>query len=109
MKAILRIQGGLDLFGIIGFLVGFFGGFPILMIAAGLVMVLDDVYQISTGILNPLFPVLSSIVLAVVLEPWYVGVFWAAAFLRPLGIPGALIKLFNPEAVIARLPVGLAE
>jgi hypothetical protein len=104
MRTILRIQGALELFGIIGFLVGFFADLPALVISAGLVMVIDDIYQIGNRILNPIFPVLASIVLGVAVDPWYVGVFWAAALLRPLNIPGAILKLFNPDAVLARIP-----
>lgn len=103
----IRVQGAFELFGIVGFLIGFFGHIPALMIAAGLTMVLDDLYQIHSGILSPIFPALATIFFVVVLEPWYVGVLWAAAMLRPLNIPTSLLKLFSPGSVLAR--VRLAE
>ena len=56
-------------------------------------MVLDDVFEISLGTLNPLFPILFAIGLALIIEPWYVGIFWSLACFKFLGIPGALVKI----------------
>jgi hypothetical protein len=96
-------QGLLDLLGIGGFLVGFFTNIWWIMIAGGLVMVLDDIYQMLVGILNPLFPIAFAIVLAILIDPWYVGIFWSLACLKFLDIPGALAKLVAPHKAAERV------
>jgi len=67
------------------------------MMVGGILVILDDVVQIFLGILNPLFPVVLAVVLAVIFTPWYVGVFWASAGFHVLGIPTAFMKIFTPR------------
>jgi len=95
--AIVFIQGLFELIGLGGFLLGYFADTWWLMVVGGCLVVLDDVIEISMGILNPLFPVFLAIILAVLLSPWYVGVFWASAAFKVLGIPTSLKKVFTPR------------
>ena len=95
--AIVFVQGLFELVGIGGFLIGYFTEIWWLMMVGGCLVVLDDVIEIGMGILNPLFPVILAIALAELLTPWYVGVFWASAAFKVLGIPTSLKKVFMPR------------
>jgi hypothetical protein len=94
---ILIAQGLLELFGIGGFLVGYFSDTWWIMVAGGLVMVLDDIFQMQIGILNPFLPVVFAIVLAIIIDPWYVGIFWSLVCFKFLDIPSAVVKVFMPH------------
>jgi hypothetical protein len=61
-----------------------------------------DIIEIRMGILNPLFPLLLAIGLAIVFAPWYVGVFWASAAFKVLGIPVSLKKVLTPRRFLAK-------
>ena len=100
--AIVIIQGLFELIGLGGFLAGYFAEIWWLMMVGGCLVVLDDVIEINMGVLNPLFPVILAIVLAVLLTPWYVGVFWASAAFKVLGIPTSLRKVFTPRGFAAQ-------
>ena len=95
---VIVLQGSLELFGLLGFLTGFFSDVWWLVIAGGCLVVVDDVIEIGLGILNPTVPVLLAIFLAVVMTPWYLGVFWASAVFKILNVPAALMKMFAPRA-----------
>jgi hypothetical protein len=97
---VLVFQGLFELTGLFAFLMGYFAGITSLMLFGGILVVLDDVIEIFMGILNPLFPVLLAIVLAIVFTPWYVGVFWASTAFKVLGIPGSFRKIFAPYKLI---------
>lgn len=56
--AIVFIQGLFELVGLCSFFVGYFADIWWLMIVGGCLVILDDVIEISMGILNPLFPVI---------------------------------------------------
>ena len=98
--AIVFIQGLFELVGLVGFLFGYFAEVWWLMVVGGCLIVLDDVIEIGMGILNPLFPVVFAVVLAVFMTPWYVGMFWASAAFKVLGIPTSLKKLFTPRRFV---------
>ena len=100
--AVVFVQGLFELVGLGGFLIGYFGGIWWLMVIGGCLVVLDDIIEMSMGVLNPLFPIVLAIGLAIVLTPWYVGVFWASAAFKVLGIPASLKKLFAPKQFAAR-------
>lgn len=102
MKLLLRLQGVLWLSALISFIVGYFDDITWLMILGGIIVVFDDVLEILNGILNPIFPVILAIVLAIVFTPWYVGIFWASAAFKILGIPGYFKLIFRPEKVIEK-------
>lgn len=95
--AVVFFQGVFEIVGFGGFIIGYFMAIPWLMIVAGCLVILDDIIQIAMHILNPLFPVLLAIGLAIVFTPWYVGVFWASAVFKVLGIPASLMKIFRPR------------
>ena len=102
MRILLRIQGLLWLGALVSFLVGYFDKIVWLMILGGITIVFDDIMEIFSGILNPLFPIILSIVLAIVFTPWYVGIFWASAAFKVLGIPGYLKMIFSSDKVIEK-------
>jgi len=53
---VVFVQGLFELVGLGSFLVGYFGGIWWLMVLGGCLVVLDDIIEISMGVLNPLFP-----------------------------------------------------
>lgn len=79
--------GLLELGSVLGFMAGYFFGIPALALVCGLLVVLDDIREIGTGVLRPLEPVLLAAGLACLLAPWYMGVIWASAVFRLLNIP----------------------
>lgn len=96
---VIIFQGLFELIGLGSFIVGYFIGLKWLMLFGGILVVLDDVIEIFMGILNPLFPAILAIVLAIIVTPWYVGVFWASAAFKVLGIPTSFIKIFAPQKI----------
>lgn len=98
---VLVVQGLFELLGLGGFLAGFFLDIAWLMVTGGILVVLDDVIEIAMGILNPLLPILLAVVLAVILTPWYVGIFWASSAFKVLNIPTSFRKVFTPGMVVA--------
>jgi hypothetical protein len=100
--AIVFIQGLFELVGLGGFITGYFAGIWWLLMLGGCLVVLDDVIEISIGVLNPIFPVLLAIALAIVISPWYVGIFWASAAFKVLNIPIIIRKVFTPHLVVAK-------
>ncbi len=101
--AIIFIQGLFELLGLGGFIAGYFADIWWLMILGGSLVILDDVIEIAMGILNPIFPVLLAIALAIVISPWYVGIFLASAAFKVLGIPTSVRKVFMPSRVISQI------
>ncbi len=76
----------------------FFGGFFLdvswLAVVGGIVMTVEDLCEIWKGELKPCFPVALAFLLAWLIEPWYMGVFWASAVFHVWNIPGDLLVLF---------------
>lgn len=72
------------------------------MILGGIIVVFDDVMEIFNGILNPIFPIILALALAIVFTPWYVGIFWTSAAFKVMGIPGYLTMIFAPDKVIEK-------
>lgn len=96
---VVFVQGLFEIVGIGSFLSGFFAHIYWLMVLGGCLVVIDDITQVAMGILNPLFPSLLALILAVIISPLYVGVFWASASFKILGIPTSLRKLFTPKRI----------
>lgn len=99
--AIIMLQGLFELVGISCFISGYFIDVEWLMITGGIMIIVDDIIEMYMGILNPLFPVVLAFILAFILTPWYVGIFWASASFKIFGIPTAIIKLFTPKKYLA--------
>lgn len=95
--AILFLQGLFEMIGFCSFIAGYFIPIKWLMVLGGCLVVLDDVIEIKMGVLNPLVPLLLSIGLAIVFSPWYIGIFWASAAFKVLGMPVSLMKVFTPR------------
>lgn len=104
MPVVVFIQGLFELIGLGSFLLGFFAHIWWLMVIGGCLVVLDDVIEISMGVQNPLVLVIVAVVLGIVITPWYVGVFWASAGFKVLGIPASLHKVFTPRRVANLVP-----
>ena len=98
--AIIIIQGLFELLGLGGFLSGYFADIWWLMVLGGCLVVIDDVIEIAMGVLNPIFPILLAIALAIFISPWYVGIFWASAAFKVLGIPTSIKKVFTPQRIL---------
>ncbi len=103
------LQGAFELLGLTGFLIGYFMDIGWLMILGGVLIVADDVVEVFQGILNPLFPVVFAVALAFWFTPWWVGVFWASAGWKVLGVPTALRKIFTPRRHIAKAVERLSQ
>jgi hypothetical protein len=101
--AIIIFQGLFELIGLSNFFIGYFVDLRWLMVIGGIIVVLDDVIEIFMGILNPLFPVILAIILAILFTPWYVGVFWASAVFKVLGIPTSIMKIFAPQKIMRKV------
>lgn len=99
-------QGLFELIGLAGFLAGYFLHLGWVMVAGGSLVVLDDIIQIAMGVLNPVFPVLLAIVLAIILTPWYVGIFWASAAFKVLNIPTSFRKVYAPSRFLVTDIIG---
>lgn len=99
---VVFMQGIFELVGLGSFLIGYFGDIWWLMMLGGCLVMLDDTIDMATGVLKPLFPVALAILLAIVLTPWYVGVFWASAAFKVLGIPASLKMVFAPKQSAVR-------
>lgn len=69
------------------FLISFFMKITWLMILSGILIVIYDIFDILTGLLHPLLPIILAIVLVVLINPWYIGLFWASAIWHILGLP----------------------
>ena len=95
------VQGLFELLGLIAFLAGYFSDIKWLMVTGGVLVVLDDIIELGMGILNPTFPILLAVVLALIFTPWYVGVFWSSAGFKVLNIPTSLMKVFAPRRLLS--------
>jgi hypothetical protein len=100
--AIIIFQGLFELFGALGFIYGYFFNVQWLMVIGGIAVVVDDIIEMILGILNPLFPAILAVILAIVFSPWYVGVFWSSTAFKILGIPSSLLKVFKPKSILER-------
>lgn len=91
---VIRIQGLLEL-SVLLFLLGILVNVPALVIIGGILMIIDDLLGMFTGALNPLFPIVFAIILAFIIKPWYLGVFWSTAIFSVIGLPTAFRKIFK--------------
>jgi len=92
-----RLYALLELLSLTAFLVGFFGNISWLSILGGTFLLFDDVMSMLSGVLNPLFPFVLSVLLAISIDPWYMGVFWSAAAFKILNIPTNISVILRPE------------
>lgn len=86
----------LSLLALSSFIYGFFAEQRAFAISGGVVLILLDVVAIWVGVLKPLFPLLFAIVLALLVKPWYYGVFWSCAVFQILNIPAYIAMLVKP-------------
>ena len=88
-----RVWALLQLIALAAFLIGFFGKNESLLLFGGILVVLEDIGAIYYGVLKLPFPIILAGVLAIIINPWYVGVFWASAVFKLLDIPTNIGKL----------------
>lgn len=100
-QMVLRLQGAFELAAVVLFFTGYFGGVPWLMILGGLLLVADNLMTIGLGLANPLLPLGLATLLALVMRPWYVGVFFGCSAFTLLGLPNSARKLWDPKRVLA--------
>jgi len=96
-----RIFGLVNLLALASFLVGFFTNTKPATIGGGTIVVLADLIAMWGGFLNPFLPTVLAIIGAIVIRPWYIGVFWASAIFAMLSIPHYLNLLLRPAHVIS--------
>lgn len=98
--AIIFLQGIFEIVGLGSFLYGYFMGISWFLVIGGCLVVLDDCIELALGVLKPTFPVLLAIVLALIMKPWYVGIFWASSAFKVLGIPAIIMKIVAPKELL---------
>lgn len=86
-KNLVRFFAGLEIFSLLAFLVGYFAEIQWLAILGGSLQVVQDIDSMRRGILKPHFPIFFGILLALLFDPWYMGVFWSTALFTFLNIP----------------------
>lgn len=101
-RIIIVMQGLFELSALSIFVLGYFNQVTALIIVGGILLILNDLVDILTGVLKPHFPVIFAIVLALIIRPWYVGIFWASALFVVLNIPKDLRKIFTPGKIISK-------
>ena len=90
---VIMFQGIFEIVGLSSFLGGYFLEIQWLFLLGGCLIVLDDIIEVSIGILNPIFPILLAVILACFITPWYVGIFWASGAFKILSIPSSIQKI----------------
>lgn len=95
------IFGFVNLLALASFLIGFFTNTKPATIGGGTIVVLADLIAVWGGFLNPFLPTILAIIGAIVIRPWYVGVFWASAIFAILSIPHYLNLLMRPASVVS--------
>jgi hypothetical protein len=99
--AIVILEGLFEITGLGGFLAGFFLNINWLMITGGILVVLDNLIDFPLEISKKvLFRAILVVVLAIMIKPWYVGIFWASSVFRVLSIQTSLRKIFSPNGFI---------
>lgn len=97
------VQGLLELFEVGGFMLGYVADIRWLLMTGGLLMAVDQVYQLSIGALNPWLAVALAVALGAIVDPWYIGFFSALAVLKLLDAPAAVVKIIAPRKALARV------
>lgn len=98
-----RIFGFLGLVSFVAFLYGFFADNSILMILGGSYLVIENLMGILSGMLKPAVPIILAVAGAILVNPWYAGVFWSVAIFEFLNIPYNLKRMFSPESMARRM------
>jgi len=97
MPAIYYLRRLIEVFMPITFLIGVFIGSEILWFIAGLIMAIEDILSMLSGELKPTFPIIVATIGAVIINPWYLGIFWSIEIFALLGVPTSFIALFSKE------------
>ena len=95
-EAFFKFSSLSSLLALSSFIYGVFAEQRAFAIGGGVVLVLLDVVAIWVGALEPLFPLLFAGVLALLVKPWYYGVFWSCAVFQILNIPAYIAMLVKP-------------
>lgn len=94
-KSILKISGLTQLMGPSLFIIGILAHNWPLMLVGGLIMVVCDLSVVTSGT-EPsvlLCIMVFAIIFALIIHPWYYGVFWSLFVFQVLNIPGAIKSL----------------
>lgn len=92
-----RTYAVLEILAIAGFIFGFFYDIFILTVIAGILLIIDDILEVLSGRLNPLFPIIFAVILGYFIKPWYFGVIWSVVAFKVLNIPKDIQVILNPE------------
>lgn len=102
-KAIIFFQGFIELLGVSLFLIGFFTDIQYITLLGGLLVTAVSIFEIIVGASFPLLPGFLSLVLGIVISPWYIGVFWALTGLSSLNTLNNIHKVLNPTFFLKRI------
>lgn len=94
-KIILALQIVLNLSGVGCFLFGWYWGHFEIMVAGGVIMVLDDIFTVYSGALNIGGPLIAWAIAAYFISPWWYSLFWSSLVFGIMGVPGSIIKIFT--------------
>lgn len=93
----LRIHSAVSLLATVAFFVGAALRSPALWGFGAVVLIVDDVISILSGVLNPMFPVVKAVVLGALVHPVLLGLGWSVA-------PFALLNIRHHLRIFARPP-----
>ena len=99
-KYIIGFQIILNISGVGLFLSGWYFGNPTIMIAGGVIMVVDDIMTVFSGAMNIMGPAIAWAVAAFFLSPWWYSLFWSALVFNVMNVPGSIIKIFTFKRVV---------
>lgn len=99
-KSTLRFLAAYNVVSLIAFVVGYFAHIHWLLILGGTLLVLDDIMEMITGMLNPLFPIIAAIIVAILFQPWYIGVFWSIVPFKIVSLPRSIKALISTDSLL---------
>lgn len=90
-----KLQSIIGLLSLASFIYGFFAGQTVVAIVGGIILILQDLIAIWLGILKPAVPIILAVILALLIRPWYFGVFWSSTVFQIFNVPLYLKILFT--------------
>lgn len=102
-QTIVRFFAGAELFALLAFIAGYFTDLYLLMLIGGILLVIQDIFSMVQGILNPIFPIILAIVLAMVFTPLVCRGVLVCRCLHDIEYPNGYKKIENWPATLAHI------